>query len=84
MALEIIERWERCGKEEYREGTRGEAVHGVNQLLASACWRMVKTVEHKVRAPCNCVPVLLCRVIPILISIPHFSFTNVLAEPGIS
>ena len=30
-------------KKEWREGTRGEAVHGVKQLLASACWRMVKT-----------------------------------------
>ena len=45
-----IERWERCGKEEWREGTRGEAVHGVKQLLASACWRMVKTW---LRAACH-------------------------------
>ena len=40
---EIIERWERCEKEDWREGTKGEAVHGVKQLLATACWHMVKT-----------------------------------------
>ena len=41
---------ERCGKEEWREGTRGEAVHGDKELLASACWRMVKTW---LRAACH-------------------------------